>query len=183
VPGGYGDWFTSGLEWTPMRYTASSLMALAVFLGTGLTLGADSPTLEELAVAIEGVRTGPDGERVVVGHISRKVAVSVEALRAQRAETKLGWGELLIANLLSKATKLTVDQVTAELRSGKGWADIAHHHNVGLDQLIKDVQQSRQAMEQRVEDRAPPRSETLSSPGTTGPAPGAPAGTGPGRRY
>ena len=70
--GGYGDSFTSGLEWTPMRYTASGLMALAVFLGIGLTWGADPSTLEELAVAIEGVRTGPDGERVVVSHISRK---------------------------------------------------------------------------------------------------------------
>ncbi|HWO91051.1 MAG TPA: hypothetical protein VNP53_03700, partial [Methylomirabilota bacterium] len=92
--GGYGDSFTSGLEWTPMRYTASGLMALAVFLGIGLTWGADPPTLEELATAIEGVRTGPDGERIVVGHISRKLAVSVEALRAQRAQTRLGWGEL-----------------------------------------------------------------------------------------
>jgi len=48
-------------------------MALAVFLGIGLTWGADPSTLEELAAAIEGVRTGPDGERVVVSHISRKV--------------------------------------------------------------------------------------------------------------
>jgi len=166
-----------------MRYTASSLMGLALFLGIGLTWGAAPPTLEELAAAIERVRTGPDGERVVVGHISRKLAVSVEALRAQRAQTRLGWGELLIANLLSKATKLTIDQVVAEFRSGKGWADIAHHHNVGLDQLIKEVQQSQHAMEQRAEDRAPPRSETLSSQGTTGPAPDAPAGKGPGRRY
>src|SRR5712671_6075931 len=160
------------------RCAASSLVAMTVFLAVGFTWGADPPTLEELATAIEGVRTGPDGERIVVGHISRKLAVSVEALRAQRAQTRLGWGELLIANLLSKATKLTVDEVVAEFRSGKGWADIAHHHNGGLDQLIKDVQQSQQAIEQRAEDRAPPRSETLSSHGTTGPAPGAPAGTG-----
>jgi len=81
-----------------MRYTASSLMGLALFLGIGLTWGAAPPTLEELAAAIERVRTGPDGERVVVGHISRKLAVSVEALRAQHAQTGLGWGELLIAN-------------------------------------------------------------------------------------
>ena len=166
-----------------MRYTASALMGLSVFLGIGLAWGADPPTLEELATAIERVWTGPDGERVVVGHISRKLAVSVEALRAQHAQTRLGWGELLIANLLSKTTKLTVDQVVAEFRSGMGWADIAHHHNVGLDELVKEVQQSQQAMEQRAEDRAPPRSETLPSPGTTGPAPDAPAGKGPGRRY
>src|SRR5213593_1138513 len=171
-----------------MRYTASSLMGLALFLAIGLTWGAAPPTLEELAAAIERVRTGPDGERVVVGHISRKLAVSVEALRAQHARTGLGWGELLIANLLSKTTKLTVDHVVAEFRSGKGWADIAHHHNVSLDQLIEDVQQSQQAMEQRAEDRAPPRIETLPSrgtpsQGTTRPAPDAPGGKSPGRRY
>ena len=166
-------------------------MGLALFLGIGLTWGAAPPTLEELAATIEKVRTGPDGERVVVGHISRKLAVSVEALRAQHAQTMLGWGELLIANLLlSKTTKLTVDHVVAEFRSGKGWADIAHHHNVGLDQLIEDVQQSQQALEQRAEDRAPPRIETppqrierLPSQGPTRPAPDAPGGKSPGRRY
>ena len=173
-----------------MRYTASSLMGLALFFAIGLTWGAAPPTLEELAAAIERVRTGPDGERVVVGHISRKLAVSVETLRAQHAQTGLGWGELLIANLLSKTTKLTVDHVVAEFRSGKGWADIAHHHNVSLDQLIEDVQQSQQAMEQRAEDRAPPRIETplprIETPpsqGTTRPAPDPPSGKSSGRRY
>src|SRR5712692_5215955 len=53
-----GACFSSGLEWTPMRYTASSLMARAVFLGIGLTWGADPPTLEELAAAIEGCGPG-----------------------------------------------------------------------------------------------------------------------------
>src|SRR6266481_2339129 len=98
-----------------MRCTASSLIALVVVLGVGLTWGADPPTLEELAAAIERARTGPDGERVVVGHISRKLAVSAEALRAQHAQTGLGWGELLIANLLlSKTAKQTIDHVVAE---------------------------------------------------------------------
>jgi hypothetical protein len=121
------------------RCAASSLVAMTVFLAVGFTWGADPPTLEELAAAIERVRTGPDGERVVVGHISRKLAVSVEVLRAQHAQTRLGWGEVLIANLLSQATKLTVDQVVAEFRGGKRWAVIAHNHNVNLDQLINEV--------------------------------------------
>jgi hypothetical protein len=34
----------------------------------------------------------------VAGHVSRKLAVSVEVLRAQRARTGLDWGDLLIAN-------------------------------------------------------------------------------------
>ena len=152
------------------RCAASSLVAITVSLAVGFTWGAAPPTLEELAVAIDRVRSGPDGERVVAGHISRKLGVSVETLRKQRAQMGLDWGELLVAYLLSKTMKLTVDQVVVEFRSGKGWTAIAHHHNVGLDQLIAEVQQSQQAMEQRAEDRAPPRSsESQSSPQTSGP--------------
>jgi hypothetical protein len=120
----------------------------------------------------------------VVGHISRKLAVSVEVLRAQHAQTRLGWGEVLIANLLSQATKLTVDQVVAEFKGGKRWAVIAHNHNVNLDQLINELRQSQQAMEQRAEDRAPPRSsESQSSQGTTAPTTVVPTGKGSGPRY
>ena len=166
------------------RYAASSLVAITVFLAVALTWGADSPTLEELAAAIERVRTGPDGDRVVVGHISRKLGLSVEVLRTQQAQTRLGWGELLIANLLSQATKLTVDKVVAEFRGGVGWADIARHHKANLDQLINDVQQSQRAMEQRAEDRAPPRSsESQSGSGTHAPTTVVPTGKGSAPRY
>ncbi len=166
-----------------MRYATSSLIALAAVLGIGLAWGADTPTLEELAAAIESVRTGPDGERVVIGHISRKLGVSAEALRAQGTRNRLGWGDLLIANLLSQATKLTVDQVVAELRNGKGWADVARDHNVDVDRLTKDVQASQQAMAQRAEDRGPARTTTPPSQATPAPAPGPAPGPSSGRRY
>src|SRR5262245_30728540 len=168
-----------------MRIAVSSLALVLCAIGS--TWAADPPTLEVLVADIERVRSGPDGERVVVGHISRKLGVSVEALRAQRAQTTLGWGDLLIANLLCKGTKVNVDKVAAEFRSGMTWEDIARHHNVGLDQLINEVRQSQQAMEQRVEDRAPPRSESPASQGASGTAPTSvvpmPSGTGSGRRY
>jgi len=174
------------------------LVAITVFLAVGFTCEADPPTLEELAAAIDRVRTGPDGERVVAGHISRKLAVSFEVLRAQRARTGLDWGDLLIANLLCKTKEPTVDHVAAEFKGGAGWADIARHHNVNLDQLRNEVQQSQQAMEQRSEDRAPPRSSESqsspgttvpttvvpkSSPGTTAPTTGLPTGKGSSPRY
>jgi hypothetical protein len=166
------------------RCAAASLVAIAVFLAVGFTWGADPSTLEELAAAIDRVRTGPDGERVVLGHISRKLGVSAEVLRAQRARTGLDWGDLLIANLLSKTKEPTIDHVAAEFKGGTGWADIARHHNVNLDQLIGEVRQAQQAIEQRSEDRAPPRSsETQSSPGTSAPTTVVPTGKSSGSRY
>jgi hypothetical protein len=142
---------------------------------------ADAPTLEGLATAIDRLQTGPEGERVVLGHISRKVGVSVETLRTQQAKTKLEWGELFIANMIcSKTPKLTVDQVAAEFRSGVGWTEIARHHNVRIDQLVAEVQQSQEAMEQRTEDRAPPRTESQPTQ-SSGPTIVTPSGSG--RRY
>src|SRR5204862_469539 len=63
-----------------------------------------SPPLAERAAAIEAAAEEPDGERVVLGHLSRTLGMSAEALRAQRAQTGLGWGDLLIANRLSLET-------------------------------------------------------------------------------
>ena len=166
------------------RCVASSLVAITVFLAVGFTWAADPPTLEELAAVIDRVRNGPDGERVVAGHISRKLAVSVEVLRAQRARTGLDWGDLLIANLLCKPPGPAFDHVVAEFKGGAGWADIARHHNVNLDQLRSEVQLSQQAMELRSEDKGPPRtSETQSSPPTTAPTTVVPAGKATGSRY
>ena len=155
----------------------------------GSTWGADPPTLEELAAGIEKVRSGPDGERIVVGHISRKLDTSVDALRTQRAQTTLAWGDLLIANLLSKNAKVSVDSVAAELKSGKTWEDIARRHNARLDELINDVRQSQESMEQRAEDRAPPRTQSPASQGSGATAPTSivplpnSSGSGSGRRY
>jgi len=166
------------------RYAASSLVAITIFLAVGVIWGADEPTLEELAAAIDKARTEPDGERVVAGHISRRLAVSVEALRAQRARTGLDWGDLLIANLMCKNKEPTVDHVAAEFKAGTGWAAIAQHHAVNLDQLRNEVQQSQQAIARRSEDRAPPRtSESQSGPVTTSPTTVVPTGKGGGSRY
>jgi hypothetical protein len=169
-----------------MRIAVSSLALMLCAIGS--TWAADSPTLEELAAGIEKVRSGPDGERVVVGHISRKLEMSVDALRAQRAQTTLGWGDLLIANLLSKGTKVSVDALAAELKSGMKWEDIARRHNARPDELINEVRQSQQAMEQRAEDRAPPRTGSPSQGASgTAPAPTSivplPNTGGSGRRY
>jgi len=167
----------------PMRCVVSSLALVLCAIGSAW--GADPPTLEELAAGIEKVRSGPDGERVVVGHISRKLEMSVDSLRTQRAQTTLSWGDLLIANLLSKSTKVSVDALAAELKSGMKWEDVARRHNARVDELIAEVRLSQQAIEQRAEDRAPPRTESSASQGAPPSSSVVPLGnTGSsGRRY
>lgn len=112
-------------------------------------------TLEQHAAAIELASKEPDGDRVVVGHISRKLRLPVETLRTQRAQTGLGWGEVLIANRLAAGARLPFDQVVAEFRGGEAWEQIARNHGVNVNTLLTDVQESQRLVEQRAEDKAP----------------------------
>ena len=145
-----------------MTRALRTLFALAVLLGTGSAWGADA--LSEGAAAIGQASTTPDGARVVVGHISRKLAISVETLRNERVQTGLGWGDLLVAHRIASLTGLSFDKIVAESKGGKTWEEIARAHDVDSTKLAADVQHSLDAIEKRAEDK-PVNRETLFGPG------------------
>jgi len=156
------------------------VIALAVLLSSGAAWGAD--TLSDRAAAIERSSTEPDGMRVVLGHISRKLAIPVEKLRTEHQQTGLGWGDLFIAHRLVNETRLTVEQLAGELRAGKTWDEIARAHKVDPAPLITELQQSQDAIDRRAEDKSP-NPMTLSGPGTGQPSASGLGGAGPQRRY
>jgi hypothetical protein len=167
---------------------AGMLIMILIVLLTQPASGADAPSLEERAAVIDRVSKEPDGDRVVVGHISRVLRVPVEKLRAQRAESGLGWGDLLIAHRIAKTSASPVDAIVAESRSGKTWEVIARGRNVDVQTLIADIQRSQETVEHRADDKgkAPPvevgNRPDGPRPGpsaTTPPSPGATRG-GPG---
>ena len=168
------------------RIAAGVLAAVAVVLAIGPAPGANPPTLAERAAAIENVVTQPDGARVVIGHISRKLRLPTDTLRAERAQTGLGWGELLIANLISSMGKLRFEDVAAEFQKGKSLEAIARDYKVNAQQLTAEVSQSQEIVEQREEDRAPATSSGSGSKphGSAARQPGGDthAGAGRGRR-
>src|SRR5262249_18293443 len=113
------------------------------------------PTLADRAAAIERTAEEPDGERVVLGHLSRKLNMSAETLRAQRAQTGLGWGDVFIANRLALETQTPFETLVAEMRGGQDWESIARAHGADLTRLESDMRASEEAMEQRSEDKSP----------------------------
>ncbi len=132
---------------------------------------AESPTLDESVAAIEHASKEPDGDRVVVGHISRELRMAAGTLRAERATTGVRWGDVLIANRLSQASGLPFEAIVAEFQTGKTWEDVARAHGVNVEQLINDVLRSQAAIENRSEDK-PAR------PDLNRPLPPAPGGGG-----
>jgi len=113
------------------------------------------PTLADRAAAIERTAGEPDGERVVLGHLSRKLNMSAETLRSQRAQTGLGWGDVFIANRLALETQTPFEALVAELRGGQSWESVARAHGADLERLQADMRASVDAMEQRSEDKSP----------------------------
>jgi hypothetical protein len=136
-------------------WTSVVTVALVMVFGVAPVRAAEAPTLEDRASAIERASTLPDGVRVVLGHLSRKLELSAETLRADRTKTGLGWGELLIAHRLSRSTGVPVDQIATEFRSGKTWEAIARDHHVDLGALVQLVRHSQDVIEQRSDDKAP----------------------------
>lgn len=143
---------------------ASALAILAVAPWWSAESGA---ALDDQAAAVNRSARTPEGERVVADRLSRDLGIPATTLEAQRQQTKLGWGELLIANRLAQTTGLTFDKVVSEFRSGKGWGQMAGEHNVNLGKLVSEVRESRQAAEndarQAGRGRRAPDSETDSS--------------------
>ena len=136
-----------------MRATTLRI-ALALALATASAHGAAAPTLAELAATIDRLATKADGDRVVVGHISRTPVTSAETLRADRARTGLGWGDFLIAYRLSHEGDVPFDDVVANVRGGKPWPEIVDGH-MDLATLTAEVERSKEMIEQRREDKGP----------------------------
>ena len=147
-------------------------IALALALTAAPGWGADgTPTLEEIAAAIDQVAQEPDGDRVVVGHISRTLAMSAETLRTERARIGLGWGDLLIAHRLSREPGPLLDEVVAELKRGKSWKEIVGDR-MDLAILVAEIQRSQEIIEARGEDKGPRATGTSKSPARQAPGGG-----------
>jgi hypothetical protein len=85
---------------------------------------------------------------------SRELGVPAETLKAQQESTKLGFGELFIANALANSTGKSFDTLSQEFKSGRGWGAIANENNVKLGSIIGQMKRSNQALEQARNDRA-----------------------------
>lgn len=173
------------------RAIVSSLAVVLVILTSAPGWSAESGApLDDQAAAVNRTARTPEGERVVADRLSRDLGIPAATLEAQRQQTKLGWGELLIANRLAQTPGMTFDKVVSEFRSGKGWGQIAGEQNVNLGKLVSEVRESRQAVEKdaRQAGRGRRAADSETDSGDRGPGsermgperPGMGGGMGPG---
>jgi len=78
----------------------------------------------------------------VLNRISRETGVPVATLQTEKSSTKLGYGELEIANLLAKASGQSFDSIAAKFKAGEGWGKIAHDMGLNLGKIVSDAHRS-----------------------------------------
>lgn len=106
----------------------------------------DAKKLERAAARINAQSNTPEGEIKVLTKISDETGVPVAMLQTQRSQTKLGYGELLIANSLASASGKTFDEIAALKASGQGWGKIAKTYDLKLGKIVSQAHHADEAI-------------------------------------
>src|SRR5688500_2140590 len=97
------------------------------------------PELDTLAAGVERTAATRKAERTVVDRMARALTTSLDTLRAQKASSRLGWGDLYIAYRIATRGGHPVDKVFGARRSGATWSQIAEEAGVEPVLIAQDV--------------------------------------------
>ena len=120
------------------------LCAAMVLLGGGVAMADEVLELDRSAGYINSYGT-PDREPMVLQRISTETGVPIEVLRTQRTSSRLGYGELLIANSLASSSGHSIDEIFAKRASGEGWGRIAQDYGQKLGPIVSRAHHAEKA--------------------------------------
>jgi hypothetical protein len=151
-----------------MRGTILVWLSVALVVGgVGVAQSVEEPAvLEDSAAGIDRA-----ADRAVAQRLARPLGMEASTLETQRAQTLLGWGDLVIANRLAQATGFSFTQIVKESQSGKSWEAIAEDHGADRSKLTTDAKRARAALEAPDKPLDAPRDSSADQsprPGSTG---------------
>ena len=92
--------------------------------------------LDAVAAALDRATATPQTEAAGVDRMAQFLGTAPDVLRAERASTKLGWGDLFISHRIATRGGHPIDKVFAARRSGAPWSTIAEEAGVQPDLLV-----------------------------------------------
>ena len=95
--------------------------------------------LDAAAAAVDRAATPAAAEPAAVDRMAKFLDTSAEVLRAERASTRLGWGDVFIAHRIATRGGHPIAKVFAARHSGAAWGEIAEEARVDVDALVQDV--------------------------------------------
>jgi len=131
---------------------AGSLLLLGMAVGRA----DDETELHRTADSIDHRSSTHEGERRVLRSIADETGVAPATLRDEKRATGFGNGELLIANLLARASGKSFDDIVA-MRKTEGWGKLAHDLDLNLGHIVSRAHRAEKALRherrERREDR------------------------------
>jgi len=109
------------------------VVALAVLPAAG------QDRLDAVAAAVDRAATPATAEPAAVDRMAKFLDTSADVLRAERASTRLGWGDVFIAHRIATRGGHPIAKVFAARRSGAAWGEIAEEARVDVDALVQDA--------------------------------------------
>jgi len=128
----------------------------------------EAEKLEQQAARLDREAKHANGNPRVFESLSRQLGVPVETLKTQRQNTKLGYGDLFIANSLARDTGKTFDQVASEFKAGRGWAGVTKQRGTNLGKILHDMRRLTAEMRGAHEEEMRERGQAQSKPDTVG---------------
>jgi hypothetical protein len=95
--------------------------------------------LDTVAAAVDRATATPQAEAASVDRMAKFLGTTPETLRAERASTKLGWGDLFVSHRIATRGGHPIEKVFGARRSGAPWGTIAEEAGVQPDLLVGDV--------------------------------------------
>ena len=152
-----------------MRIIALTLIGLAVMAG-GLgsawaqsqpqpQLPPSQPTMQDSVIAVDRA-----ADQAIAQRLAKALGMDASTLQVQRTQTKLGWGDLVIANRLAQATGFSFTKIVDEFQRAKAWEPVVQDHGADLTRLIGDTKQARTALEAAEKPKETPRDTAADQP-------------------
>jgi hypothetical protein len=93
--------------------------------------------LDAVAAAVDRATT--TAAAAAVDRMAKFLDTTPDVLRAERASTRLGWGDVFVAHRIATRGGHPIAKVFAARRSGAAWGEIAEEARVDAGALVQDV--------------------------------------------
>ena len=107
-----------------MRKVSLITVAFVLVFGAAVSRADVMTDLHKTSVDLNTQAQTNDGRTRVLTAISNETGVPMATLQTQQSTNRLGFGHLLIANLLASASNKTFDQIVAMFNAGEGGAKL-----------------------------------------------------------
>lgn len=136
----------SEIEETTSKAMKTLFSLFCLVAVTSLSFGQGGSISQGIA-SLNALGKTPADQQLVLSAVGQQTRIPEATLQSQMNQTKLSYGDLLVANTIAQTTKQKLDAVIAQ-KQGKDWSAVASEHKVdtsGITARLKNATKAVQA--------------------------------------